>query len=428
MTTYPATGVCSGGSCSYTAKVTACGSNTTCSGSGSSAACAVCKSAASCGDKCSACSGSTTKCKDLGTTSKCVACLSDADCSPNATCPNTEGSFTCRCKNGFSGDGVTCTNVDECADKIANCSLNAACVDTSGAYTCTCKPGYVGNGVICSPPPSCNGLAALCGSEQNDDCCASLPVAGGNFLRNNAANAPATVASFALDKYEVTVGRFRRFISAYGGPPADGAGAHPLIVGSGWQTAWNGSIASSAATLTTDVQCSANATWSSSTNDDRLPINCVSWFVAFAFCAWDGGRLPTEAEWEYAAAGGDSQLTYPWGSHPPDITYAVFDCEGDGSAALDCAFSDILPAGSKPFGAGKYLQRDLIGSVAEWTLDAYAAYPSSCVNCANLFSLGASPVTRGAAWNSNTNLTSGSRVAALSATSHGASIGMRCAR
>src|SRR5256885_1964087 len=80
---------------------------------------------------------------------------------------------------------------------------------------------------------------------------------------------------------------------------------------------------------------SANAT---------LPVNCVSWFEAFAFCAWDGGYLPTEAEWNYAAAGGGDQRAYPWsvpsGTLLIDVAHANYNpgtstCVNGTSGMLD---------------------------------------------------------------------------------------------
>ncbi|WP_438023210.1 formylglycine-generating enzyme family protein [Sorangium sp. So ce233] len=62
--------------------------------------------------------------------------------------------------------------------------------------------------------------------------------------------------------------------------------------------------------------------------NEARPIRCVSWSVAFAFCAWDGGRLPTEAEWNHASAGGSEQREYPWGNAFPNSTYAVYDAAG----------------------------------------------------------------------------------------------------
>jgi formylglycine-generating enzyme required for sulfatase activity len=96
-------------------------------------------------------------------------------------------------------------------------------------------------------------------------------------------------------------------------------------------------------------------------------MNCVSWYEAFAFCAWDEARIPTEVEWEYAAKGGAQNRLYPWGDTTPTADFAVYGCLGAGTSA--CAFEDILVVGSKPNGDGRFGQSDLAGSVREWVLD-----------------------------------------------------------
>jgi formylglycine-generating enzyme required for sulfatase activity len=127
--------------------------------------------------------------------------------------------------------------------------------------------------------------------------------------------------------------------------------------------------------------------------NEPLPINCATWYEAFAFCIWDGGRLPTEAEWNYAAAGGNEQRVYPWGGDAPTDDHAVFQCYGDSKGG--CAFDDILPVGAKLAGNGKWGHADLAGSMWEWARDRYAAsYDKPCQDCAHLSS-GTDRVLRG---------------------------------
>jgi formylglycine-generating enzyme required for sulfatase activity len=259
----------------------------------------------------------------------------------------------------------------------------------------------------------------------NESCCTSLAVPGGTYNRGNDGTYPATIATFALDKYEITVGRFRKFVEAGKGtqasPPGDGAGAHPLIAGSGWQaSAWNSSLATNTAALTAAVKC--NSTYQSWTDaaagNENRPMTCVSWFDAFAFCAWDGGRLATEAEWNYAAAGGSEQRLYPWGSTAPDDTYAVF-CGGSCSTTQNVG-------GKSPKGNGKWGHADLAGNVWEWNLDWHGNYPLPCSNCA-VIAAASYRVYRGGSFLDSAYLASSTRnYNASTLRSYG--IGSRCAR
>jgi formylglycine-generating enzyme required for sulfatase activity len=253
-------------------------------------------------------------------------------------------------------------------------------------------PGEDGGGDASTPDAhaSCSGVTPTCAGNQ--DCCAAKAVPGGTFNRSNDGAFPATVSDFALDVYEVTVGRFRAFVNAGKGtqasPPATGAGAHPKIAASGWDPSFNAGLAATTAELRAGLACNPMyPAWTDAPGaNEAKPINCVTWFDAFAFCAWDGGRLPTEAEWNYAAAGGSEQREYPSGA-TMDPTKASYDCTGDGSGAGACTFADLLPVGSRsPQGDGKWGHADLAGNVWEWSLDWYA-FPyrlTTCVDCADL--------------------------------------------
>lgn len=198
-----------------------------------------------------------------------------------------------------------------------------------------------------------------------------------------------------MDVYEVTVGRFRQFVEAGKGtqtaPPADGSGANPNLAGSGWQSGWNTELAATTAALMAGLKChSTYQTWTDSPGENESrPIDCVTWYEAFSFCIWDGGRLATEAEWHYAAAGGSEQRWYPWstaGGTSIDCTHASYDCPNNscGNGIHGCQATDIIVVGTKPGGKGRWGQADLGGNVSEWALDGYAAYQNPCNNCANL--------------------------------------------
>lgn len=92
------------------------------------------------------------------------------------------------------------------------------------------------------------------------------------------------------------------------------------------------------------------------------PVVGVNYEDAVEFCRWIGGRLPTEAEWEYAARGTDGRY-YPWGNEEPDATRAVYH--------LDVGFGATKPVGSASAGKGPFGTLDQAGGVFEWCSDWY---------------------------------------------------------
>ncbi|XXY23737.1 SUMF1/EgtB/PvdO family nonheme iron enzyme [Sorangium sp. So ce216] len=282
---------------------------------------------------------------------------------------------------------------------------------------------------------SCIGLPATCGPVGKESCCTSAPVAGGRFDRDNDPDHPATVDGLLLDRFEVTVGRFRKFMAAYpGNKPTAGAGEHPSIAGSGWDAGWDSHLPADSAALMASVKCRAHHSWTDEAGEhENLPINCLNWYVAFAFCVWDGGRLPTEAEWNYAAAGGDEQRVFPWGTDVEqlDSTFSVFNCTGDDSEPGLCALSDIQPVGSRsPKGDGRWGQADLAGSMWEWALDWHAVYPpGTCDNRATLGEDATQPrVARGGSWFDDESYQGTSLHHSASSGSRFHHVGVRCAR
>jgi sulfatase modifying factor 1 len=232
----------------------------------------------------------------------------------------------------------------------------------------------------CQIPNSCHVVnsRSTC-SENGTSCCQSLYLPGGRFNRGYDAeffpdhDYPAEISPFFLDKFEVTVGRMKQFVEAYENvqlKEGDGKANH-ISADEGWSTGYELPIDTQS--LATVLKC-ADTTWSDQEENIRFPINCVPFNVAYAFCIWDGGRLPTEAEWNFAAAGGSEQRTYPWGTLEVTEDHGHF-----------FAVDHLLPTsvGLTPKGDGRWGHADLSGNVSEWVLDYfYDDYPAgTCIDC-----------------------------------------------
>lgn len=191
--------------------------------------------------------------------------------------------------------------------------------DTAGPDSTTSSGGFV---------------ETPCGPEIADMVC----VPAGPFIRGSAAGEadeqPERVlelSAFWIDRTEVTASRYASCV-ADGACPPRGSGS----------------------------DCSES-------EDPERPADCVTWLGARDFCAWEGKRLPTEAEWEKAARG-DAGAVYPWGSAPATCELAVME-EVTGEAG--CGTGAAVRVGSRLAGASPYGALDMAGNIEEWVVDWY---------------------------------------------------------
>ena len=252
-------------------------------------------------------------------------------------------------------------------------------------------------------------------------------IKGGRFIMGSEdgmpSEAPAhevNVRSFWMDAHEVTVAEFANFVTA--------TGYKTEAERFGWSGAFD--------IKEGQWQKTEGASWrhpdgpgSSAAADE--PVCQVSWNDAAAYAKWAGKRLPTEAEWEYAARGGLVQKIYSWGDDlRPNGKPVANWWQGnfpDRNTGED-GFVERAPVRSfPPNGFGLY---DMIGNVWEWCADWYAddAYTNANPKGPEL---GSERVLRGGSWMCAENFCSNYRVAARSHATPDSgmnNLGFRCVR
>jgi len=204
---------------------------------------------------------------------------------------------------------------------------------------------------------------------------AQVFVPAGSFLMGSAAGDPLAADdekpqreitlnnSFWLDQTEVTNAQFAEFVEATGhettaeeqgnGYTINDQGAFALVEGANWLHPYGPQ---------SDIS-----------GMDTHPVVLVSWEDADAFCQWRDSRLPTEAEWEYAARGPDNPI-YPWGNEfdGTRLNFCDESCEFDHrDATVNDGHERTAPVGTYPAGASWVAAFDMSGNVWEWVNDWY---------------------------------------------------------
>ncbi|MFN3200256.1 MAG: formylglycine-generating enzyme family protein [Bradymonadia bacterium] len=196
----------------------------------------------------------------------------------------------------------------------------------------------------------CDGLTDegvhYCGLVMpNGDEIDMVAIAGGRFWMGSDTGeeheGPArqvSVQGFCMGRSEVTIGQYRACVEA---------GVCRAI-----DTAWG--------------RCTADR----GPQTEDAPRDCVSWADANTFAEWVGARLPTEAEWEYAARSQGADRIYPWGNAEPSCARVVMSSVNE----PECGINPVRSVCSMPDGHTEQGLCDMAGGLSEWVADVFGPY------------------------------------------------------
>jgi formylglycine-generating enzyme required for sulfatase activity len=306
------------------------------------------------------------------------------------------------------------TSLEEVGDEGQPCFENGECKEDLHCIGGLChKAEDDCAGLQCGPSPN---IGYDCGTCSGELLCVSgscvdigivwVPISGSTFMMGGSEYSwegpihEVTVPDFDMMKTEVAQSQYTTCVDA------------------------------GVCTPQTDVGL-ANCNWSYSDRGNH-PVNCVDWNNVSTFCQWVGGRLPSEAEWEYAARSSGMNYDFPWGNEPATCDYAVMDSDILWNSGNEgCGVNSTWEVCSKPDGNTSQGLCDMAGNVEEWVQDWYHDGYDGAPSDGSAWEdpPGNSRVTRGRSWkNGHSSELQTVRRGHTSPALLSSEIGVRCAR